>query len=364
MRWYVGYPILAAGLAFGFETLFPGEPGYRATDAAMAQALAPDAGREPTVVLASEIGALPKLSRLASFSPGSKLADANPTSSSVLDYLAQALTPVAPAPQPVTLRPVTVTAWKSAVVPAPRPQPGADRSDARIALARDIQRELKRVGCYVGEIDGVWGSGSKRAIFTFLDRVNASLPSRDPDVIMLTLVSAQDGTVCSATCPQGQSLTAAGRCMPTTILAQADRDKGRAADPSETEFAWEQPSTRGPEPFGRMSIGGPKPEDVAQLTAGWSATAGAAPAEDDPAPARTALLRPDAGEIVAMTPDVATAGAAAGPPSSFDGAVTGPPAKRVKSTGNRTKPKLRATASAGRTYRHVQQLFTHPLGRM
>ncbi|MGE0025422.1 MAG: peptidoglycan-binding protein [Hyphomicrobium sp.] len=359
MRWYVGYPILAAGLAFGFETLFPGEPEHRAVDAAMAQALAPDAGKEPTVVLASEIGALPKPSRIASFSPGSKLTDADPSSSSVLDYLAQALTPVAPAPQPVTLRPVTVTAWKSAVVPAAKPQPGADPTGARIALARDIQRELRRVGCYVGEIDGVWGGGSKRALLTFLDRVNASLPSRDPDVIMLTLVRAQGAAVCSATCPQGQSLTTAGRCMPTTILAHADKGKGRAPDasqPSVTEAAWADAGTRGAEPFGRMSIGGPKPEEVAQLTAGWSRPAGAEVAQDDHTPARTALL--DEGEIVPAAPEAATAAAA--PPSSFDGAAAEPPAKRAKSSAKSGKPRWR-TASGG-TYRHVQRLFTHPLG--
>ena len=33
MRWYISYPILAAGLAFGFDTFFPGSPDFSSTKA-------------------------------------------------------------------------------------------------------------------------------------------------------------------------------------------------------------------------------------------------------------------------------------------------------------------------------------------
>src|SRR5262249_32024588 len=41
--------------------------------------------------------------------------------------------------------------------------------DDRAALARELQRELKRVGCYNGEITGVWTTSSRMAMKTFVE---------------------------------------------------------------------------------------------------------------------------------------------------------------------------------------------------
>lgn len=49
-----------------------------------------------------------------------------------------------------------------AVTPASKPNP----MDGG-ALARMVQRELKRLGCYTSEIDGLWGPGSTRAMSNF-----------------------------------------------------------------------------------------------------------------------------------------------------------------------------------------------------
>src|SRR5262245_2389990 len=46
----------------------------------------------------------------------------------------------------------------------------------RAALARALQRELKRVGCYDGEITGVWTTSSRMAMKAFTEHVNATLP--------------------------------------------------------------------------------------------------------------------------------------------------------------------------------------------
>jgi hypothetical protein len=97
--------------------------------------------------------------------------------------------------------------------------------EARIELVRDIQRELKRVGCYEGDVDGSWGSGSKRAIATFTERVNASLSIDEPDFILLTLLQGHNGQACGATCPAGQTAASgsAGRCVPNGVLAQTNK---------------------------------------------------------------------------------------------------------------------------------------------
>jgi hypothetical protein len=105
--------------------------------------------------------------------------------------------------------------------PARKGVDGAKAEDAqRMALTRDIQRELKRVGCYVGDLDGDWGEGTRQAMKTFIDRVNATLPTDAPDHILKTLVQGHPGNACGKSCPAGQGLGSDGRCIPTAILAQ------------------------------------------------------------------------------------------------------------------------------------------------
>ncbi len=201
MRWFVSYPILAAGLAFGFDTLFPSEPDQSPRSSDVAALALPKA--EPIVVAASELDPAPA-SRVGAFSPGpDRLNPPQRPSTSVLGYLAQTFSvSETPVPTPVALQPVTVSEWKNTVTrDAPTAaQPQRQQGYAsRAALARDIQRELQRVGCYRGEIDGVWGGASKRAILVFMDRVNAALPTREPDVFILSLLRGQTQAVCGET---------------------------------------------------------------------------------------------------------------------------------------------------------------------
>lgn len=365
MRWYVSYPILAAGLALGFDVLFPDDPAFSRRAGAEIQAEALSAARvAPVVVVASDLDALPQASRIGQFSPGAKLLAAEVPSkpTSVLDYLAQTLTLPAAAPAATTPgpAPVKVAAWKGTIVrdgqsssvTTARPEVPV----SRLALTRDIQRELQRVGCYPGEIDGVWGSGSKRAVLIFMDRVNASLPMHEPDVFMLSLLKTQADAVCGASCPSGQSLTASGRCVPSTLVAQADKAGSSPQMPGHTwdaTVAEASVASRGTIPFGRMSIGGPKPDDVAQLSSAWSGATGTTEIREPLE--RTAAL--DEAEIAGALPPAAAAAAA---PSSFDTAIAPSTIKRGKSPGARAKADGRPQRTS--TYRHVQRLFTHPLG--
>ena len=100
-------------------------------------------------------------------------------------------------------------------------------SETRTQLARDLQRELKRVGCYGGEITGSWTPSTKRAMSAFMDRVNATLPVEEPDYILLTLVQGQVAAACGAECPPGQALSDGGRCVPNAVVAQASRKTQR-----------------------------------------------------------------------------------------------------------------------------------------
>lgn len=356
MRWFVSYPILAAGLAFGFDTLFPGEPDQSPRSPEIATLTLPKVEESPGVA-ASGLDAAPP-SRIAAFSPGPDRLNAQERpSTSVLGYLAQTFSVSdAPVPAPTVLQPVTVSAWKSTVTrDTPKAQPAQPQRQAytsRAALARDIQRELQRVGCYHGEIDGVWGGGSKRAILVFMDRVNAALPTREPDVFLLSLLRGQTRAVCGETCPQGQSLAHNGRCVPSTLLVQAGKPSSGSLEPREpTTVVAEGP--REPVLSGRMSIGGPKPEDVASLTTGLSPATTTDPATVE----RTAALEPTAtANDMDVVPD-ATQDSLTQIPPETDAA---PPVRRFKSARSKA---VRAPARTN-SYRQVQHLFQHPLGRM
>ena len=43
----------------------------------------------------------------------------------------------------------------------------------RASLARDLQSELRRVGCYSGELNGIWTPATRKAMKAFTERVNA-----------------------------------------------------------------------------------------------------------------------------------------------------------------------------------------------
>ena len=104
-------------------------------------------------------------------------------------------------------------------------KPGDD--GARAQLTRDLQTELKRVGCYGGDVSGNWTPSTKRAMGSFMDRVNATLPMDEPDYILLTLVQGHAEIACGAGCPAGQAIADNGRCVPNAVLARDARKSQR-----------------------------------------------------------------------------------------------------------------------------------------
>jgi hypothetical protein len=145
----------------------------------------------------------------------------------------------------------------------------------RLALTRDLQRELKRVGCYDGKIDGDWGTGLRMAMKTFTERVNATLPVDEPDYILLALVQGQKDKACGK-CPPDQGFAENGRCLPSALLAQSAKralSKRELATTENTRALAERikpatttltttattpaPSTPAPPIEGRMAVGGP-----------------------------------------------------------------------------------------------------------
>jgi hypothetical protein len=108
----------------------------------------------------------------------------------------------------------TLTVAVRSAIPAP--------SD-RTSLARELQRELRRVGCYDGALNESWTLATRTAMKTFTNRINANLPIDKPDQILLALVQGYRDRVCGVACPPGEGLAKDGRCLPNAILAQATK---------------------------------------------------------------------------------------------------------------------------------------------
>lgn len=97
----------------------------------------------------------------------------------------------------------------SAPFPAATPAPVTSG-----VVIRNLQRELRRVGCYSGRIDGDWGPASRFAMAAFTKVVNAALPTERPDVILLSLVRRHAGSACGPS-----------RATPQTVVAATPRAK-------------------------------------------------------------------------------------------------------------------------------------------
>lgn len=168
-------------------------------------------------------------------------------------------TPVYPVAQRADTAPKRVyTVPSRAPEPVPRPAPArVIEPGDRVTLARALQRELRRVGCYSGEITGVWTASSRMAMKAFTERVNATLPVDNPDHVLLSLVRGHQERVCGISCPEGQTATDGGTCLPDGVLANAAKegasdassDKGSATLPAAGATAAIKPApSSGPVP--------------------------------------------------------------------------------------------------------------------
>jgi len=236
---------------------------------------------EPT--LESEIAKIPPagVARVAAVPPPSAAADNRasppivaPKPQPAVRAPTQAAVPTPPPPAPV----VITLARRAAEPPAAAPAKAAAIPD-RATLARELQRELRRVGCYDGEINGAWTIGTKRAMKSFTDRVNATLPVEEPDYILLTLVQGHQDKACGKPCPVEQALSDDGRCVPNAILARAKKPASPAnvaaapngSPPSERPqpaiTGWSTTTTAAiaPPTEGRMALAGPKADTAPVL---------------------------------------------------------------------------------------------------
>lgn len=326
MQKFLGLLTLGGGLAFLISENVP-SPGEREEQlAAVTRILARATILEPETVPAEH--------------PGLRRPVASPAAApGAADSVIGAATP----PASATLTAVSVpneTALRAPVNPPTASSPGIQRQ-----LAREIQSELKRVGCYSGRLDGSWGERSRSAMATFMARVNASLPTNEPDVFLLSLIKGQTDAVCRPACGSSEVLSG-GRCVAKTIVAESATPP---ADVAPSEPAAVDVAAR-PDPLpGRMSIGGPV---AVQPGAPTPITEGAAPAAGSLPWQMEGQQVPPSTTMAALAPEDVTVD------------NTRPVPRKVTKVKRAWTPPPKPVKRRYSSSRSVQQLFLHPLGRM
>lgn len=328
MERVLGLIVIGAGLAYFASEYAPAAVDHDEQAAEISRIVARATILEPEVVPAEHPGLRrPVISPAAA----SALAPALRQQASLPDQTAD------------TLPSVVVVTHRTPPPAVTNPTSG---QDVQRQLARQIQAELKRVGCYGGRLDGSWGERSRRAMETFVSRVNASLPTREPDVFLLSLVQGQSGNVCGQTCDSGQ-FSPDGRCAASERESIADAGNSPAAVAPELTVA----ARPAPLP-GRMSIGGPTPDQsMPAPVTGWPSPASERlPWETqapNPAPAQA---------VAALSADQA--------PGDDLGTVGPPPRKTARTKKSWNPPKQKPARRTYSSSRSVQMMFMHPLGRM
>ncbi|WP_371347802.1 caspase domain-containing protein [Ancylobacter sp. IITR112] len=175
----------------------------------------------------------PAPSSPASSSPASASPAAKP-------QILAALTPAeADPPPPPDATPDTMTD----ATPDPMPDTAPDLASGG-ALYAGLQRELNRLGCWVGEPDGKWGRRSEEGLARLRSFYPLELPSEKVDPAgLLDDMRNLDGKLCpttcsileeerngvciAKTCPAGQQLSGKGVCFTPAKTASRPKPAGR-----------------------------------------------------------------------------------------------------------------------------------------
>lgn len=181
------------------------------------------------------------ITRLKSFVssfPGSVFADVARMRMEELSASASPAGTAAADPPPATQ---TLAALTPPAAEPDYPRPTTSEPDA--AFYVELQGELNRIGCTVGQPDGVWGRRSEQGLALLREHVPSKFRGFDPDPILLQelklikgricpLVCAateqeRDGACVAKTCPAGQRLSSKGACYTPTAAAPSQPKAGR-----------------------------------------------------------------------------------------------------------------------------------------
>ncbi len=96
-------------------------------------------------------------------------------------------------------------------------KPAVDAGPSIYDLTVELQKQLKRVGCDPGAIDGKWGPKGRNALAEFAEFARLSAIPRVPSLRVIEAVRARKSRVCQHTCRDGNTLKR-GRCVATDVV--------------------------------------------------------------------------------------------------------------------------------------------------
>jgi D-alanyl-D-alanine dipeptidase len=138
---------------------------------------------------------------------------------------------------------------EAAKTPMPAPAPSTEPIPAApdpAKLVRDLQRELRRVGCDPGAVDAQWGKLSQQALQKFAQHAAVALPMGEPTTVALDAVSARQDRVCPLVCDDNET-EVSGTCLA--------RPRARSRRPYASRRPERSPKTSSEHPSGGPSIG-------------------------------------------------------------------------------------------------------------
>ena len=125
-------------------------------------------------------------------------------------------------------------------------------------LARVLQGELARMGCYRAAIDGDWGNGSRAAVDRYFAQLEGVEPvGRDPTVALYRQVILRDDVACPEPQPAVATTTEPRRNTTTTTRTNTSRQQPAAQPAQRTQPAPRQPAPQQqPRSLRNNSLGG------------------------------------------------------------------------------------------------------------
>lgn len=118
-------------------------------------------------------------------------------------------------------------------------------------LARSVQTELRRLGCYRQTVDGDWGKGSIRALTDYYKNTKQTVASTDPTVALLSDLFLRSGRVCKqpVIVKKAKAATVASDDGPVSTKAGGKKSSKRSQSAS-------RPAAPPPDISGGIGIGG------------------------------------------------------------------------------------------------------------
>jgi hypothetical protein len=134
--------------------------------------------------------------------------------------------------------------------------PNEAEKDKAGELARNVQTELRRLGCYRQTVDGDWGTGSVRALADYYRNTKQQVASTEPTVDLLSELFLRSGRTCKQPVIVKKVATAASGGGGSAAGKGSGSDKAGGGKKGAKRSGGTRPAAPPPDISGGIGIGG------------------------------------------------------------------------------------------------------------